>query len=66
MKTITIDRVKTHACPRCHGDLLLEVEDDDVAYYCLQCGRRADAAVIVRAQTATKAATLPNVQARAA
>jgi hypothetical protein len=70
MKTTTIARVITHACPRCQGDLFMDEEDGDAGYYCLQCGRRADAVAIV-AQALTPAAvptrTQPTtVQARAA
>jgi len=27
------------ACPRCHGDLFPDIEDEDL-FACLQCGRR--------------------------
>lgn len=43
MNSSTIERVRSHACPHCQGDLFLDIEDGDVGYYCLQCGRRADA-----------------------
>ncbi len=29
------------ACPRCHGDLYLDMLEVDEEYVCLQCGRRA-------------------------
>jgi hypothetical protein len=37
MTTATLDKVLLHACPRCHGDLFLDLEDHQ--YGCLQCGR---------------------------
>jgi hypothetical protein len=37
MTTATIAKVLLHACPRCHGDLFFDHEDE--VYGCLQCGR---------------------------
>ena len=30
------------ACPRCHGDLMLELLTGDAEYSCLQCGYRVE------------------------
>jgi hypothetical protein len=37
MTTATLNKVLLHACPRCHGDLFFDLEDEK--YGCLQCGR---------------------------
>jgi hypothetical protein len=41
----TIARMLYKACPRCHGDLALDEyerhDTGELAYECLQCGRRA-------------------------
>jgi hypothetical protein len=37
MTTASLSKVLLHACPRCHGDLILDLEDGQ--YGCLQCGR---------------------------
>ena len=69
MHTTTIARVRTHACPRCHGDLFLDAAEDDVAYYCLQCGRRAELAATAPesvAIAAKKQILNSTIQARAA
>ncbi len=51
------NKILLHACPRCHGDLFPDVEDN--AYACLQCGRRIDAAQLVLATQPAKPALAP-------
>jgi DNA-directed RNA polymerase subunit RPC12/RpoP len=46
-------RLLLHACPRCHGDLFPDIEEDDV-FACLQCGRR-----ILKSQLTLAAAPQP-------
>jgi hypothetical protein len=38
-----------HACPRCHGDLFPDIEDEGVLA-CLQCGRRIPEAQLTRTE----------------
>jgi len=33
------NKLLLRACPRCHGDLFPDIEDQDL-FACLQCGRR--------------------------
>ncbi len=40
-----------HGCARCHGDLLRDAQDDE--FVCIQCGRRADPAVVAQIVTET-------------
>jgi hypothetical protein len=62
LKEIRLKTTLFKACPRCHGDLILDDEEaSDVAlndtgtgYVCLQCGRRAT----VKAPTAEKQGAL--------
>jgi hypothetical protein len=42
--TTILNKVLLHACARCHGDLFLDLEDEQ--YSCLQCGREYAAARI--------------------
>ncbi len=39
-------RLLLHACPRCHGDLFPDNEDEELLA-CLQCGRRIPEAQLV-------------------
>ena len=60
LTTATLNKVLLHACPRCQGDLFLDLEDEQ--YGCLQCGRefplaRVEALVTVDALLA--AAMMP-------
>jgi hypothetical protein len=41
MTTATIRKILLHGCPKCHGSLFLDVEENE--YTCLQCGRAIDA-----------------------
>ncbi len=34
------------ACPRCHGDLMLDNYDTDEEFKCLQCGRHTNMMLI--------------------
>jgi DNA-directed RNA polymerase subunit RPC12/RpoP len=51
------------ACPRCHGDLVLDAEEgqrpgqDGLEYVCLQCGRRTTMKVEGAAQAKEVART---------
>ncbi len=38
-------KIMLHACPRCRGDLFHDEYEDE--FVCLQCGRRADPALLV-------------------
>ena len=55
MTTRTLPKILFYACPRCDGDLFLDVEEE--AYVCLQCGRgvlpRAAQPLTVAERTAT-------------
>jgi hypothetical protein len=44
MTTATTSKVLLHACPRCHGDLFFDKEDE--VYDCLQCGRETPLAFV--------------------
>jgi hypothetical protein len=43
-------RLLLHACPRCHGDLFPDIEENDV-FACLQCGRRIPEAQLLAVTT---------------
>lgn len=46
------NKLLLHACPRCHGDLFPDNEDEDLLA-CLQCGRRIPEAQVLTTVTAT-------------
>ena len=48
--TKTTKRLLLRACPRCHGDLFPDNEDEDLLA-CLQCGRRIPEAQLSAAAT---------------
>jgi hypothetical protein len=50
------NRLLLRACPRCHGDLFPDREDDEFLA-CLQCGRR-----MLESQLVTNVATAPQPQ----
>jgi hypothetical protein len=58
MTTIKSRNLLLHACPRCHGDLLHDAQDDE--FVCIQCGRRADPAVVAQL-VATRAQNTPKL-----
>jgi RNA polymerase-binding transcription factor DksA len=53
MKTTQKNKLLLRACPRCHGDLFPDLEDEDLLA-CLQCGRRIPEAQLTANVTATK------------
>jgi hypothetical protein len=40
-RTMQRSSILMRACPRCSGDLYLDLLEQDEEYVCLQCGRRA-------------------------
>jgi hypothetical protein len=51
------NKLLLRACPRCHGDLFPDLEDDDLLA-CLQCGRRIPEAQLTTVVATAKAPTL--------
>jgi len=49
MTTKRHNKLLLHACPRCHGDLFPDIEEEDLLA-CLQCGRRIPEAQVTRAE----------------
>jgi uncharacterized protein YbaR (Trm112 family) len=57
-------KLRTHlykACPRCQGDLVMDPESElgelaQVAYVCLQCGRRTTLRALLEQQARQKSA----------
>ncbi len=39
-RTVRPKKLRLKGCPRCKGDLLLEQEEYEKVYKCLQCGYR--------------------------
>jgi hypothetical protein len=50
------NRILLRACPRCHGDLFPDMDEQDFA--CLQCGRRIAPAQLTAILAATPEAAL--------
>jgi hypothetical protein len=48
MTTKLHNKLLLRACPRCHGDLFPDIEEDDI-FACLQCGRRIPEAQLLAA-----------------
>jgi hypothetical protein len=54
----THQKILLRACPRCHGDLFPDIEEEDFA--CLQCGRRIPPAQLMATlQTQTPSEEVP-------
>jgi hypothetical protein len=51
------NKLLLRACPRCHGDLFPDLEDEDLLA-CLQCGRRIPESLLLTTVAAAPRPTL--------